>query len=403
MGEAKRKGSATQRQNIAAFKKTHFFFFDETNNFRKLYLSKKTNHFNSKDNPFVLGGVVVKDSHENIVPKLAELQQVIKMQPTQNEIKFRHLAKGDFNSILKSRKLLDFFKWLNKSNFFIHYSTFESLFWMLLDIIDSQPALEIYLNQNPRPVKNDFYPMQSLKKLLYDAVDNQEAFFFTKMIELKYPNILERKNDFLEVMNQIVAQHRKNLKENTEDYELSKILSLIFKTFKETSDHDGLIFLEGQPDHLIISNLSNFYFLQLDKYKNLPAIKNSFFVFDEEKTIQSELDILLGTQEKSGETNYSITEIRKNSCFIESKDNIFIQISDVIVGFIGKFFNFCISKKQSELEVWFSMLNDSQKEVLRLYFLIEQKSGAECTEFLQRVVPRTVLDDKVYWIYSQLQ
>ena len=402
MGEAKRKGSVEQRQNIAAFKNTHFFFFDETNNFRKLYLSEKKNYFNSVDNPFVLGGIVVKDSHENIIPKLAELQTAIKMQPTQNEIKFGHLAKGDFNAILKSKQLLDFFKWLDKSNFFIHYSISECLFWSLIDIIESDCALKIYLEKNPRSARKDFYPMQSLKQALYDAVKNQEALFFEKMIELKYPNISERKNDFLEVMNQIVAQHRETLKENTEDYELSKTLSLVFKTFKETDDHDGLFFLEGEPDHEIINNLIHIYLIQPDKYESSPAIKNSFFLFDEEKTIQSKLGNLFKTQDKSGDTNYSLTKIREDSCFIESKDNIFIQISDVIVGFLGKFFNFVLSKEWSELEVWFSGLNDNQKEILRLYFLIEKKSAAECHQFLFRSSPRS-LDEKVSWIQSKLQ
>lgn len=403
MSEAKHKGSATQRQNIVAFENTHFFFFDETNNFRKLYLSEKTKYFNSKDNPFVLGGVVVKDSHENIFPKLAQLQQVVKIQPTQNEIKFGHLATGDFNSILKSRQLLNFFKWLDKSNFYIHYSMSECLYWSITDIIESQSAFKIYFNRNLRcAMDEDHYPMQSLKNALYDAIKSQEGFFFEKMIELKYPNISERKNDFLEVMNQIVAQYRESLKEKTEDYELSKTLSLIFKIFKETDDHDGLFFLEGEPDHVVINSLVHIYLTQPDKYEKSTAIKNSFFVFDEEKNIQSKLEDLFKTQERSGDTNYSLTKLREESCFIPSKDNIFIQISDVIVGFLGKFFNFVLSKEQSELEVWFSEINDNQKAILRLYFLIDKKSIAECSNFAFRNSPRS-LDEKVSWIRSQLQ
>ena len=55
------------------------FYYDETNNIRKFYLtSNKNNYINSEDNPFILGGVAINQSLLEEVQFEQTLQELFK-------------------------------------------------------------------------------------------------------------------------------------------------------------------------------------------------------------------------------------------------------------------------------------------------------------------------------------
>ena len=76
------------------------FYYDETNNIRKFYLdNNKNNYINSEDNPFILGGIAIEQSlleTERFKQSLQDLFKKWGIQTTQKEVKFKHIAKGDF-------------------------------------------------------------------------------------------------------------------------------------------------------------------------------------------------------------------------------------------------------------------------------------------------------------------
>lgn len=77
------------------------FYYDETNNGRKFHLAD--GRFNiSIDQNFILGGIVYEGQSNDIEP--TELFQRLDLQKTINEVKFKHIASGDFINVLKSKK-----------------------------------------------------------------------------------------------------------------------------------------------------------------------------------------------------------------------------------------------------------------------------------------------------------
>src|SRR5690606_35392581 len=82
---------------------------------------------------FVLGGLL----HEGAVPDVQPLIDSFKLQKTVKEVKFKHIAFGDFLDCLKSQKLNLFFRFLKESNLYVHYSSLNILYWSVVDIVDS--------------------------------------------------------------------------------------------------------------------------------------------------------------------------------------------------------------------------------------------------------------------------
>lgn len=72
------------------------FYYDETNNIRKLWL--KDDNFNAPiEKDFVLGGVM--HFGDKITLNLENLKQQIRLQKSANEIKFKHISKAFFRSL----------------------------------------------------------------------------------------------------------------------------------------------------------------------------------------------------------------------------------------------------------------------------------------------------------------
>ena len=111
------------------------FYYDETNNIRKFYV-RETDFNSSFIANFVLGGLV----HEGEAPDVTSLIESFKLQKTTKEVKFKHIAKGDFLNCLKSEKLKLFLQFIKGSKLYVHYSNLNILYWAIVDIVDSAIA-----------------------------------------------------------------------------------------------------------------------------------------------------------------------------------------------------------------------------------------------------------------------
>ncbi len=110
------------------------FYYDETNNIRKLHVGAQGLNVGSL-NVFVLGGIVHEGSPHFF--DIEALRNAIRIQTTAAEIKLKHVANGDFLDLLRSAKLTSFLRWITNGGLMIHYQEVDPLYWSVVDIIDS--------------------------------------------------------------------------------------------------------------------------------------------------------------------------------------------------------------------------------------------------------------------------
>lgn len=133
------------------------FYYDETNNQRKLSLKK--NFLSLYDKNFILGGVVLfekifKGDFDVLKAELFKNG----LQKNINELKLKYLStKKDFLKFIDDKRVKIFLRWLIKTNLYIHFLNLNHLYYSIVDIID-----EIYqtgtLEEN-KEIKSFFYKL----------------------------------------------------------------------------------------------------------------------------------------------------------------------------------------------------------------------------------------------------
>jgi len=162
----------------ANFDDIYTFYYDETNNIRKFYVREFDFNALFTEN-FVLGGLV----HKGSAPDTQSLINSFKLQKTAKEVKFKHIAKGNFLDCLKSDKLKLFLRFIKSSDLYIHYSSVNMLYWSIADIVDSAVANSEVSQRLGEPfaikIKNDLYKLSKLE------INSIIALFY----KFKYPNV----------------------------------------------------------------------------------------------------------------------------------------------------------------------------------------------------------------------
>lgn len=165
------------------------FYYDETNNVKKLHLKKGDFNVDYTAN-FVLGGY----AYSGAKPDLNDVFNGIALQPTVTEVKLKHIATGEFDDCLKSQKLKTFLTNISGKPLYLHISTLNLLYYSLVDIVDSAlpPELMIY--------HLDF------KNVLYVACKRHLADVIALFVQYNYPNVShESVEDFVGELMAILA------------------------------------------------------------------------------------------------------------------------------------------------------------------------------------------------------
>ncbi|PFE14048.1 DUF3800 domain-containing protein [Bacillus cereus] len=283
------------------------FYYDETNNCRTLRI--KNGQLNThKDKDFVLGGVVVEPQNESeIENSFWLLREKLKVQPVLKEMKFKSICPGgsDFLKCIRNKKLHDFLSWLLEKKVFIHFSMLDHLYYSIIDIVDS-------IDVNP-------FMERDIKTFFYHFIYTNTEEFIKIFDKYNYPNVG-------------VIQSPSFYSEIIECVSTTKTVGILESMWKELLINelkDGIykepIFLTNNEDKTLIKE---YYGLYLNR---IIFFENAFHSFDEESEVQKELKQLELNTGKQIPGNYK---------FIESKSNIFIQLSDIVVGILGKFFEF---------------------------------------------------------------
>tara|TARA_R110002012_G_scaffold82042_1_gene207707 strand:+ start:57 stop:1169 length:1113 start_codon:yes stop_codon:yes gene_type:complete len=334
------------------FDSNYNFYYDETNNPRTVYVREDDFNASIQSN-FVLGGIL--DNEELI--DFGEFKNSLKLQNNINEIKFKHIASGTFSDCLKSKKLNQYFTFVLDSEFDVHFSSLNTLYFGITDIVDSAVlnAKEIF-NESPEYI-------MTLKDTLYQVLKmeiqkTQKVFF-----KYKYPNVEKNcLNKFISDLIEIITPYR-------EETKYKDHLAILINVIK---DSDELVFLEGETDFELLKDFSHFYL------RPIYLFNKSTHVFDKEDKIEKEVDKYNLLSEGVKLQNYS---------FEDSKDSIMIQLSDVFVGILGKLSTFINSTEQENLAVTVGEMNNLQRENLKLLFKIISISRSKNPGFVHWTSP----------------
>lgn len=340
-----------KHNNIQNANEIYTFYYDETNNIRRLHLTSAGLNVKRADN-FVLAGVLHKGVHHDA--DLAELFDILTLQKTTKELKLKHVATGTFLEMLNSRKLCVILKWLLENDYFIHYFNLNLVYWSIVDIVDSIVG----------ELRHPYYIMahKQLKSDLYDiAIENKEV-FLAALRFFDYPDVhRDRLNDFSQWLISFVNENNTMLPV----FRAKTLGDLV----DEASKLDDLPFVSGYHGSELISSFMVFYL------HNLYLFKNSKHVFDEEHSVETALETVLLTEGEKPIVNYT---------FVRSLDDKAIQVSDVIAGFLGKYFTYLKDVTIEKLKADKEQLNTRQSETLLALRQLVDISDNQCRGFFHK-------------------
>lgn len=298
------------------------FYYDETNNIRKFYLTDQgTNVLEHKN--FVLGGIVLVEGQA--LPDIEHLRAKLRMQGNASEIKFAHVAKGDFEQILGSKKLTIVLSWIVEHGILIHYSSVNIIYWSIVDIIDSILSENKFYSYRPAH--------QSMKNELYRLVNLDKQAFLALMKRHHYPDIQHgRTANFIADVDAFLNTH------SPDDDNLSALM--LKELIKKSASLPELASLVDNEEDILIESFKGFY------SRPIMLFKNAVHIFDREIQIEKSLN---GAKFKDEARHI-------NFSFSDSKSEPGIQIADVVTGLIGKYQSFVeehsLSKLMTQKNSW---------------------------------------------------
>lgn len=333
----------------------YVFYYDESNNCRKFWVDDSKQQFNTDYTAdFVLAGLVKKG--EDIVDvSLETFRKPLKLQGNVEEIKFKKLyAKGDFLQCVKEKRLFETLSWIDKSPFYIHYTNVNNLFYTLVEIFDSIVK--------PDEISEFGYDYFKMKSVFYHMFKGKADELQILMFKYKYPNI--QREDVEAFCNELLflLGSRREMKE--EEKFLAGMLA-------RASKSDELVFLHDNDDYIMQENYAEFYADPIRKYQK------STHIFDEETTVQD----IVKRQIAQGEN------MADNFKFVKSETDIFVQLSDVVAGILGKLFKYINSTSVSQRRKDIEGLSKLQVDNVLLIDKLRMEADRENPGFLCSIAP----------------
>ena len=313
------------------------FYYDESNNIRKLWLNE--NDFNAPiDSDFVLGGVM--HFGENCTADVTVLKRKLQIQKSAKEMKFKHISKGkDFLECLSEDKVMVFLQWLLESDLYVHFSNVNNLYFAIVDIIDTI--------EDPSYIPFSF----NMKNELYNIARKNYKEFYRLLSSCNYPNVIGKKiADFYNGIIGLVEDSSNSTSFNME---------MLRQGLKSARKQSELVFLQGNPDKTILDDYSTFYM------RPIGIFPYATHIFDNEykvKDVFNKYSLLNGNN-----PNYNVS-------FVNSKENLLIQVSDCIVGLVGKYYTYVNSIDISGAHQMLLSISPKQKTTLQLFTQLILKS-----------------------------
>ena len=328
------------------------FYHDETNNIKKLRLDADGLNV-AEPAIFVLGGIAHLGAPRPL--DIQPLRDAMRIQKSTAEIKLKHVAKGNFLDLLKSNKLSIFLKWISDSNLVIQYHALDPLYWSLVDIIDSilyklgeRRLVEVHAFLKADLVTLLRANLSATAHILHrynypDLATQNRKLFLDELLVL-----LERSDDVLPEFNMMMLKGMLQAGRNL----------------------TGLDFIEGNTPHVLIENFGIFYLTRI------AVFKYSAHILDMEDSIRDEIEKM-----KPSSDGVAVTHYR----FADSKSEPGIQVSDIVVGLVGKMHSYFVQTPSYEVaETRASLSGTSLKNAELLRDLVDASHDANIA-FLNHV------------------
>lgn len=344
---------------------SYTFFYDESNNIRKLSLINGCFNTDSHANPspcFILAGIL----HEGLSASsdIGELVVNLRLPETVKELKFKQMAKGCFLDNLKSEKLSIILKWLLESDYFIHYSNINMEYWSFVDVIDDYCMYAHELIGMPFDrAFLDFH-----KNALYELMKENRSDFLHLLSSVNYPRIEPKDvqvfhiglNELLNKQLSIVSKNDRNIG----DAILRSMYSLSDLLYTCSDIKKYPIVYEKKPN-ILIDGLSFFYGHRVKNFSD-----SSHFL-DNETEVKKFF--------KKSEF-FNLSDI--NYQFVDSCDYFEVQVSDVLSGLLKNYFTFINNLKIDDVYEVKNSLSGLQRNCLQLIADLISKSDEKNQEFL---------------------
>ncbi len=308
----------------------YYMYFDETNNVKSVTANKnadiqRTLNIDNIQEHFILGGIATKEKEEPLT--FDELRKVagISANSPQQEIKSSSIYHGDFLCVLRSYKLTPILELIRNKHWFIHYSDVNILYYCLVDIIDSLLYNSNYQNLWRDPeifywLKDEFYRI-----FVCDLKKNLQT-----LMQFDYPDV--KKSDlhaFREFIAEIIIKYHVN------GGKFNQYTALLVDVLNDSETHQrDLVFVQDEKKGILIDDFVHFYTTRLS------VLSSSNLILDNEGDI---IESLKNTP------LFMDGEKLKNYQFVDSKSNTYIQLSDVIVGLLSRYFLF-VDKKWDDIK-----------------------------------------------------
>ena len=331
---------------IDAFFNHYTIYLDESSNCVKFRFKGSEGNTNVKwYNDFVLSGIAFEGSTEPI--DISMLFDQFELQKNTKDVKLKHIANFNgedgnrFFDILKSHKVSILLEALIKSDqIYIHWATENLLYFSLVDIVDS--VLQV-------PIIHD-----GLKNILYNhAVQDKKLLCLLDQYD--YPNIKGDKipdfcNQFIHWIDSLEPQSIE------EDF----ALELLRQGVKSSRRSNDLIFLQDNTDKLLIENFVPIYAMRVAQFPN------SELHFDECGIVENNIEKNIKVYCNSKIPYYD---------FINSKDNKWIQLSDIISGINGALMAYINIHDIPDIHEQLTHFDKTQNENLRMLMELKKKSS----------------------------
>jgi hypothetical protein len=365
-------------------------FYDESNNVR--YLSLCGHKYNIDNDPhqntsvnFILAGIAKPYISSS---NCDELFDIIKLQPTAPELKFKQVAKGDFPLVLKSKKLKDILKWLVASDYYLHYFNLNMEYWSFIDIIDD---VFVYLHDKDKldglPMGSPRHILDFYKNALYSLIKIEKSRFLSLMTSFEYPNIAPGKERaFVREINKLIKENStyRGVGKPKLSPQIKESFIALSRLFNLAKDIDELTLTRSTSADVLIGGFSLFY---SDRCKNFRSSKH---IFDMEDTIKNVLS-------ESPDQNLKNIDYS----FLDSKTTKEIQVSDVICGLLSKYFNFIERNTFDEVVEIKKSLNEEQMDTVNQLRRLIEKSDEKCKKLLFYVMTSDEHDKHRYFLFDK--
>jgi hypothetical protein len=347
-----RRAPAIALNGLTHVDDAYTFYYDETNNPRRLHVT--ADGFNVEAPLcFVLGGVAHRGAPRPL--DITGLRQTVRLQTTAKELKRENLGKGDFLQLLGMWKVEALLDWVAAEGLLIHYIALDPLYWGLVDIIDSVISHDhlAHMQAYHWQLKNDLFTV-----LAADWADTAEL-----LHRYDYPDVgrADRAGFVGEVRDKL--EDRQALLADFNYQVLKGVLDAGRKV-------DQLFYLEDETPNTLIDSFSVFF---IDR---LCLFKNAQHRLDVEEVIQAKL---AGFRFMDG------PQPLHHFGFVDSTAEPGVQVSDCVVGLLGKLFSYASRTEPAQIIADRRALKPGQVRTLAKLKALIDRSQAETAAMTQQV------------------